>query len=89
MFSFVPVVLLVAIIARTQALECYNGVATGYSPLIKQLCPPDAKYCYSLRQNNVPTIYGCGNSALCKGKGCRTLDYRTVCCCASDLCNRS
>ncbi|CAJ0598080.1 unnamed protein product [Cylicocyclus nassatus] len=91
MFSFVHVVLLVAIIARTQALECYQGVASGYSPVTRQQCPRGAGFCYTITLNYAPKRYGCGFGS-CKEKGCEALgDYGmgTICCCASNLCNRN
>ncbi|CAJ0598156.1 unnamed protein product [Cylicocyclus nassatus] len=92
MFSFVSVVLLVAIIARTQALECYQGTASDHHSVTSRLCPLSAKYCHSITSNWAPSRYGeygCG-FGLCKEKGCRTIAYntRTICCCASDRCNK-
>ncbi|CAJ0596664.1 unnamed protein product [Cylicocyclus nassatus] len=87
MFSFVPVVLLVAIIARTQALECYYG--TRPRPMIK-MCAPTVEYCYIEKADYDKYIYlGCDDySQICKGKGgCRRNGNRSICCCASNLCN--
>ncbi|CAJ0598077.1 unnamed protein product [Cylicocyclus nassatus] len=99
MFSFVSVVLLVAIIAHTQALECYQGEANANQPVTKQTCPPETKYCYTIK--HLGSRYGCDDVGLCKGctierrarTCCRTISedpffVRTVCCCASDRCNR-
>ncbi|CAJ0598091.1 unnamed protein product [Cylicocyclus nassatus] len=103
MFSFVPVVLLVAIIARTQALECYKGLKDGYPPATRQLCPPGTKHCYAntvMKESKqiINTSYGCATSASCKKEGCETSKYGgksiqpgyvKMCCCASDGCNKS
>ncbi|CAJ0596672.1 unnamed protein product [Cylicocyclus nassatus] len=87
MFSYVPVVLLVAIIARTQALECYYGI-TSYS-MTRQKCAPTVKYCYTMKPDYDKNIYlGCDGFNLCKGKGgCSRNGNLSICCCASNLCN--
>ncbi|CAJ0598117.1 unnamed protein product [Cylicocyclus nassatus] len=103
MFSSVPVVLLVAIIAHTQALECYQGLKNAYPPVTKQTCPPETKYCLTSTSTTeskqiISTLYRCATSADCKKEGCVTRKYLNKpyqpyyeknCCCASDGCNKS
>ncbi|CAJ0598074.1 unnamed protein product [Cylicocyclus nassatus] len=94
MFSFVHVILLVAIIARTQAVKCYKGLGNEkYYPPRWEKCAP-GKYCFVrvFRPLGAPdntAQYSCDYTGLvCRKKGCEKVGGVTTCCCDSDLCNR-
>ncbi|CAJ0598079.1 unnamed protein product [Cylicocyclus nassatus] len=97
MFSFVQVILFVAIIARTQALKCYSGLGTGLGsekshPSTLAVCASATKYCFARigwYNNGIGTIekYGCDSGVLCKKEGYEKKGGVEIRCCASDLCN--
>ncbi|CAJ0598084.1 unnamed protein product [Cylicocyclus nassatus] len=88
MFSFVQVILLVAFIARTQALKCYSGLGTEKShPPSIEVCPWITKHCFV--KTGIITQYSCDyGGRICKKQGCEKVGSVTTCCCASDLCNK-